>query len=95
MNLPSSSNCQWHYVEEFIDDDTFQVCPECFHVYQTEQDLLDAHNVQLASMVKDEAFMATFTDLIVSQFAPGALEYGPRSELGNLRYFCGFCIHDF
>lgn len=39
--------CSIHNVDEPRDDDTFQVCFECNHVYQTEQDLLDSHNADL------------------------------------------------
>ena len=36
--------CFSHDVDEPRDADTYEVCFECNHVYQTEADLLAAHN---------------------------------------------------
>jgi hypothetical protein len=37
-------HCYFHGVDEPTDDDTFRVCLECCHVYQTEADLIVAAN---------------------------------------------------
>jgi hypothetical protein len=34
--------CAIHYVNEMIYSDTHQVCYECKHVFQTEQELVEA-----------------------------------------------------
>ena len=34
--------CWWHGPEP-IPDDAFLVCPECWHCYPTEQDLIDTN----------------------------------------------------
>lgn len=39
--------CFWHHVWEPDNDDTFKVCFECQHVYQTEQDLLGTFNEKM------------------------------------------------
>lgn len=42
--------CYSHNVDEPRDTNTYRVCFECNHVYQTEADLLAAHNRNKAEM---------------------------------------------
>lgn len=73
--------CWSHGRSEPVDDDTYRVCGECFHAFQTEADLIREHNAELAEMRKRHSGEANAE---ISDATSGA-------EI----WTCPHCIHDF
>jgi len=40
----SNAECQIHHVIEISDENTYRECGECWHVFQTEEQLVNARN---------------------------------------------------
>ncbi|MFJ4828452.1 hypothetical protein ACIP79_00700 [Streptomyces sp. NPDC088747] len=71
--------CFSHGRVEPDDENTYRVCLECSHVFQTEADLIRDHNAELA-------------EVRVRQ--PGAPVL-PDATSGEEIWTCPHCIHDF
>lgn len=73
--------CKKH---EPLTPDYFEACAECLHVFETEQDLVDAHNAMIRSMaVTHPGEKVNLT------------ERPPYVKLGDKIYSCPLCLHDF
>lgn len=77
--------CWSHNVNEPANEETYRICFECNHVFQTEDDLVNAHNAKVEEMRMD---------------GPGGdfeweVAYIPLAQRGSDIHCCPFCIHDF
>lgn len=73
--------CFSHNRREPVDENTYRVCGECFHVFQTEADLIRDHNAELADMR--------------SRHSDDAAREMPDATSGETIVTCPHCVHDF
>lgn len=72
-------HCWIHDVDEFETPTTYRVCFECKHVYQAEQELVDAYNRVVTEM---------------NASGKGEEPISLRASAEEI-YFCQLCMHDF
>lgn len=75
----AGARCCAHGVDEPWAEDDFKFCYECWHVFRTEQDLVDAHN----RSVREDQLYFKGTDMLVLATSADTI------------YSCPYCIHDF
>ena len=81
--MAGSDFCWSHYANEPITEDIYLVCFECKHAFQTEQELIDAHNAilhQPLSHSVDPDWEGTVLPDVAS---------------GQEVFCCPHCVHDF
>lgn len=79
------THCYYHNVDEYIGvkrNSYYIVCFECNHVFQTEQELIDAVNKSLEEMAEQS---------VREGWEP--FEFTPVTKGDDIRA-CPFCIHD-
>lgn len=79
----TDTHCCIHHIDEGWDETSYLWCMECGHVYQTEQELVDAYNRKVSEMNRE---MGVF------------FSYGtPLAFVSSAEdiHFCQYCLHDF
>lgn len=84
------THCWWHNVDEPWNDSYYCVCGECFHVYKTEQELVDEYNRVTGEMNADPD-----RDKFPAPGAKVPRDPIPPKTSGDDIHFCQFCMHDF
>lgn len=78
--------CWYHHALEPMTATTYRVCGECFHVFETAQELVDAHNVVI-DQINNEPRERGYKSM--------NLAARKTVETVHLIYACPFCVHDF
>lgn len=79
---PVDEHCWYHDAHEPIDGSEHEVCPECWHAFRTEAEILAAHN-----RIIDE--MNAYRGMLTGEDTPT-----PHETDAAQIVHCPYCAHD-
>jgi hypothetical protein len=89
LQLKSQTWCYHHHAYEDADP-LFRQCFECKHIYNTEQDLVDAHNSEMLYSIKYFRDHYPEEDVYPEDYVYEPLTIANTAEINS----CPYCIHD-
>lgn len=92
--MSETSFCWIHQVRERINEDTYQVCRECGHVYRHPADLVAAYNREVMRERNDTRLQAFWEEEGDAPPEPIPLDSPARPAADGI-LFCQECVHDF